>query len=125
MPSATMPCTTVLLLLSGCHPVPRRVLQFLFTEINYGGRVTDDKDRRLINTLVSTFCAPQVLQEGYAFSPSGTYAVPDCETAAQVGWLGYGSIGPLADHSNAFASGAVPWHLERYSNHLCTAVICG
>jgi hypothetical protein len=62
-----------------------RVLQFLFTEINYGGRVTDDKDRRLINTLISSFCAPQVLQEGYAFSPSGTYAVPGCETVAQVG----------------------------------------
>ncbi|WIA11828.1 hypothetical protein OEZ85_011917 [Tetradesmus obliquus] len=62
---------------------PFRVLQFLFTEINYGGRVTDDKDRRLINTLIGSFCAPQVLQEGYAFSPSGTYAVPGCETAAQ------------------------------------------
>jgi hypothetical protein len=62
------------------------VLQFLFTEINYGGRVTDDKDRRLINTLISTFCAPQVLQVGYAFSPSGTYAVPGCETVAQVRW---------------------------------------
>lgn len=61
-----------------------RVLQFLFTEINYGGRVTDDKDRRLINTLIGSFCAPQVLQEGYAFSPSSTYAVPGCETAAQV-----------------------------------------
>ncbi|KAF6265909.1 dynein heavy chain 2 [Scenedesmus sp. NREL 46B-D3] len=62
---------------------PFRVLQFLFTEINYGGRVTDDKDRRLINTLISTFCAPRVLQEGCAFSPCGTYAVPGCETAAQ------------------------------------------
>ncbi|WIA31960.1 hypothetical protein OEZ86_002815 [Tetradesmus obliquus] len=62
---------------------PFRVLQFLFTEINYGGRVTDDKDRRLINTLIGSFCAPQVLQEGYAFSPSSTYAVPGCETAAQ------------------------------------------
>ncbi|EFJ44216.1 dynein heavy chain 2 [Volvox carteri f. nagariensis] len=56
--------------------IPFKVLRFLFTEINYGGRVTDDKDRRLINNLIYTFCGPQVLQPGYAFSPSGTYATP-------------------------------------------------
>lgn len=61
-----------------------RVLQFLFTEINYGGRVTDDKDRRLMSNLIKTFCSPQVLEEGYAFSPSAVYTVPACETVAQV-----------------------------------------
>lgn len=61
-----------------------RVLQFLFTEINYGGRVTDDKDRRLMSNLITTFCGPSVLEEGYAFSPSGTYTIPSCETVAQV-----------------------------------------
>jgi dynein heavy chain len=50
-----------------------RVLRFLFTEINYGGRVTDDKDRRLINNLVDTFCGPEVLQGGYRCAPA---AVP-------------------------------------------------
>jgi dynein heavy chain len=45
--------------------IPFRVLRFLFTEINYGGRVTDDKDRRLINNLVHTFCGPQVLEPRY------------------------------------------------------------
>jgi hypothetical protein len=47
------------------------VLRFLFTEINYGGRVTDDKDRRLINNLVTTFCGPQVLEEGYRWVGQG------------------------------------------------------
>ncbi|KAJ9504717.1 hypothetical protein QJQ45_010696, partial [Haematococcus lacustris] len=60
--------------------IPFRVLCFLFTEINYGGRVTDDKDRRLINNLVNTFCGPDVLQEGYRFSPSGTYKTMECAT---------------------------------------------
>ncbi len=45
--------------------IPFRVLRFLFTEINYGGRVTDDKDRRLINNLIDTFCGPDVLEVGY------------------------------------------------------------
>ena len=40
--------------------VPYKVLRFLFTEINYGGRVTDDKDRRLINALVEGFCGSKV-----------------------------------------------------------------
>ena len=53
--------------------VPFKVLQFLTTEINYGGRVTDAKDRRLINNLVASFCNEGVLQDGYAFSPAGTY----------------------------------------------------
>jgi dynein heavy chain len=61
-----------------------RVLQFLFTEINYGGRVTDDKDRRLMSNLINNFCGPDVLTECYAFSPSGTYTTPGCETVAEV-----------------------------------------
>lgn len=51
--------------------IPFRVLRFLVTEINYGGRVTDDKDRRLINNLVTGFVGPQVLDPGYNFSASG------------------------------------------------------
>ena len=39
--------------------VPYTVLRFLFTEINYGGRVTDDKDRRLMAALIQRFCGPQ------------------------------------------------------------------
>ena len=45
--------------------IPFKVLRFLFTEINYGGRVTDDKDRRLINNLVHTFTGPDVLLGDY------------------------------------------------------------
>jgi hypothetical protein len=56
--------------------IPFKVLQFLFTEINYGGRVTDAKDRRLINNLVLNFCNEDVLETGYSFSPSGVYSTP-------------------------------------------------
>jgi dynein heavy chain len=67
--------------------VPYRVLRFLFTEINYGGRVTDDKDRRLINNLVYTFCSDGVVtgsgDDCYRFSPSGVYIASDCETQKQ------------------------------------------
>jgi len=53
--------------------VPYRVLTFLTAHINYGGRVTDDKDLRLINVILKNYCCPSTLEAGYAFSPSGMY----------------------------------------------------
>lgn len=32
--------------------VPYKVLNYIGAEINYGGRVTDDKDKRLIATIL-------------------------------------------------------------------------
>ncbi|RZF36882.1 hypothetical protein LSTR_LSTR004570 [Laodelphax striatellus] len=58
--------------------VPYDALLYLTGECNYGGRVTDDKDRRLLNSLLSTFYNPDVLSvEKYTFSQSGTYYMPD------------------------------------------------
>jgi hypothetical protein len=37
-----------------------QVIRFLCGEINYGGRVTDDKDRRCMNTLLLTFIRNEV-----------------------------------------------------------------
>ena len=56
------------------------MLQFLEAEINYGGRVTDDKDRRLLNTIVRVYTCPQVLEKGYKFSESGIYYAPELKT---------------------------------------------
>lgn len=53
--------------------MPYKVLNYLGAEINYGGRVTDDKDVRLITTILRTYIRPESLNEGYAFSISGTY----------------------------------------------------
>ena len=62
---------------------PFKVIRFLCSEINYGGRVTDDKDRRLINNLLYRFCNEDVANmDGYSFSDSGTYKVPAMENIA-------------------------------------------
>ncbi len=41
--------------------------------INYGGRVTDDWDRRLQLSIIETLYNPAVLNEDHKFSPSGVY----------------------------------------------------
>lgn len=49
----------------------------MVAEANYGGRVTDPKDRRLIKILLKNFYTKEILQADYKFSESGTYFAPD------------------------------------------------
>jgi len=54
---------------------PFKVLNYLFAEINYGGRVTDDKDVRLIKSILGRFVQPACLEVGFSLSESGIYKV--------------------------------------------------
>jgi len=62
--------------------VPYKVLNFLGAKINYGGRVTDDKDKLLISTILQTYICQEAIDdgEGYKYSTSGLYYVPEAET---------------------------------------------
>lgn len=53
--------------------IPFKVLNFLGSEINYGGRVTDDKDVRLIKTILMRYINQEMLTDGHKFSESGAY----------------------------------------------------
>jgi dynein heavy chain len=58
--------------------IPFEALLYLIGECNYGGRVTDDKDRRLLNSLLQKYFNPNVLKySDYSFSPSGIYHLPE------------------------------------------------
>ena len=55
---------------------PWDALTYLTGECNYGGRVTDDRDRRLINSLLSLFyCEAVITNDRYQLTPSGDYYV--------------------------------------------------
>jgi dynein heavy chain, axonemal len=68
------------LFLNDNEEIPWAVLQFLEAEINYGGRVTNDKDRRLLDTIVRTYTCKQVLEHNFL----GHYFSPETETLGGV-----------------------------------------
>ncbi|CAL8325422.1 unnamed protein product [Merluccius merluccius] len=57
--------------------VPFEAITYLTGECNYGGRVTDDWDRRLLMTILADFYNQDiVVKSRYTFSPSGKYFAP-------------------------------------------------
>uniref|UniRef100_W5KGP5 Dynein, axonemal, heavy chain 1 n=1 Tax=Astyanax mexicanus TaxID=7994 RepID=W5KGP5_ASTMX len=51
--------------------IPFKVLKYTAGEINYGGRVTDDWDRRCIMNVLEDFYCPAVLNPNHIYSASG------------------------------------------------------
>jgi len=57
--------------------VPFNAIIYLTGECNYGGRVTDDWDRRCLLTILADFYNPDVLQQPrYRYSSSDLYYSP-------------------------------------------------
>jgi dynein heavy chain len=52
---------------STSEEIPYETLQELVGIINYSGRVTDDKDGKLVRSLLSKFFSPQILSDEYKF----------------------------------------------------------
>lgn len=57
--------------------VPFEAITYLTGECNYGGRVTDDWDRRLLMTTLADFYCEDIIKTfRYPLSPSGKYFAP-------------------------------------------------
>ncbi|KAG1698535.1 Dynein heavy chain 7, axonemal [Nymphon striatum] len=57
--------------------VPFDAINYLIGECNYGGRVTDDFDRRCLLTILQDFCNHQIIsQDNYKFCLDKSYQVP-------------------------------------------------
>ncbi len=52
-------------------------ISYLVGECNYGGRVTDDRDRRCLNSILDDYINPAVIEDPkHKFSGSANYPVP-------------------------------------------------
>uniref|UniRef100_A0A8C3K7K0 Dynein axonemal heavy chain 1 n=1 Tax=Calidris pygmaea TaxID=425635 RepID=A0A8C3K7K0_9CHAR len=81
--------------------IPYKVLKYTAGEINYGGRVTDDWDRRCIMNILEDFYKPEVLIPEFAYSESGIYK--QISTSSDLdGYLQYIKSLPLNDSPELF-----------------------
>nr|XP_054101684.1 dynein axonemal heavy chain 1 isoform X2 [Callithrix jacchus] len=81
--------------------IPYKVLKYTAGEINYGGRVTDDWDRRCIMNILEDFYNPDVLSPEHSYSASGIYhQIPP--TNDFHGYLSYIKSLPLNDIPEIF-----------------------
>ena len=56
--------------------VPWDAMTYVTGQINYGGRVTDDQDRRCLLAILKQFYTDKILSDKYKFSKSGIYFAP-------------------------------------------------
>ena len=57
--------------------VPWDALRYVTGHINYGGRVTDDWDRRCLMSILGIYVNDGILDSDYRFSESGIYYAPN------------------------------------------------
>jgi len=62
--------------------------------------VTDQWDQRCLSTILKTFFAPNTLDEGYKYSPSGVYYAPELDTLNE--YRQYTESLPLIDEPEIF-----------------------
>ncbi|XP_021099660.1 dynein heavy chain 1, axonemal isoform X7 [Heterocephalus glaber] len=81
--------------------IPYKVLKYTAGEINYGGRVTDDWDRRCVMNILEDFYRPAVLSPDHSYSDSGIYHQIQ-PTYDLNGYLSYIKSLPLNDMPEIF-----------------------
>ena len=74
--------STLKMFLDEQDEVPWESLVYVTGEINYGGRVTDDQDRRCLMTILAQYYTAGILDDDYRFSESGKYYSPPEGTLA-------------------------------------------
>ncbi|KAG5504844.1 hypothetical protein GH5_05475 [Leishmania sp. Ghana 2012 LV757] len=86
--------------------VPFITIRYLIAEASYGGRVTDDWDRRVLNTYMAQYmCQDAITQDRYPLAAAEEYFIPDdCNTL--LAYKNYCSQLPITDPPEAFGQHA-------------------
>ncbi|KAL0040883.1 hypothetical protein WJX79_008591 [Trebouxia sp. C0005] len=80
---------------------PWAALKYLIAEANYGGRVTDELDRRVLNSYLNKFyCEEALTIPAYPLSPLPLYCIPEATTLQ--GFKDYIGTLPVVDRAEAF-----------------------
>lgn len=66
-------------MLEDYEEIPFKALKYLTGECYYGGKVTDDWDRRVIKAILSGFYNLNALNDNYKFSQVEQYQIPNIE----------------------------------------------
>jgi len=88
-----MSMETLRMFLDEQDEIPWDALLYVTGEINYGGRVTDDWDRRNLMVALRRFYCPAVLADRHSFAPEGSaaaatyHSIPDGELGAVRDWV--------------------------------------
>jgi len=80
--------------------VPYIALNYLIAQVNYGGRVTDDKDIRCIKAMLKNLMRSEIMQDGYKLSKLDTYYAPPEGTLQEA--LNYVASLPLDEDPEVF-----------------------
>ncbi|PHJ22997.1 dynein heavy chain, partial [Cystoisospora suis] len=63
--------------------VPWKTLKYLIAETNYGGRITDPWDRRLINYIIDDIYSPGILEENFELSAIEPISIPSSDSTLE------------------------------------------
>jgi dynein heavy chain len=80
--------------------IPWDSINLLVGQITYGGRITDDLDRRLLMTILGKFYTEQVLDDRYKFCSIDEYRIPKVTDKASI--LAFGESLPSVDDTEVF-----------------------
>ncbi|GLC41774.1 hypothetical protein PLESTM_001238200 [Pleodorina starrii] len=110
--------------------VPFAALQYAIGECNYGGRVTDDKDRRLLLTALQRIYRPEALglesDQPFQLSASGTYYIPpEGPHASYLSYISTLPIFPLPEAFGLHENADITKDLQQTSLMLDTLVLTG